>query len=509
MEPKTFAVFLSHNSEDKSAVEKIAIHLEDNASLRPWFDKWTLIPGEQWQRNLERGLNASSTCAVFVGKNGEGPWQKNEVDLALRKHVKSSNFRVIPVILPEAPTHPELPPFVEGHTWVDFSNGLDDDDALWRLECGIRGVPPGRGRPKSQSKQQVKKKIPGIVSERKVDFDQQNYIIPGGALGVDDSRFYIKRKFEDKIFKVVRSPNGMVNVCGAWQTGKTSLIYRIISSTYVLESNLRVALIDFQRISGQEFKSLDRIWFNIVSRIASKLKIKGWSKSDWDKSIMYDDNISNFLECVFLENDNPLLICFDEVDRVFNSKIKTDFFASVRSFYNSGKIDRRFKRLRWMLSTSSEPSFFIDDLNQSPFNVGYRVELCTFNKEEVEEFASRHGQYLRPDELNRIMDYVGGRPYLVHNLLYHIVQKSVPYEMLFDAESAGGAIFQDHLNHYLLKFQQDKSLKEAMKKVIFGKGCRDKKLEIRLKAAGLVQEDEHQKVIPLCKLYSDFFRKEL
>ena len=84
MAEKTYAVFLSFNSQDREAVEQIALYLADKAGLRPWFDQWELIPGEPWTRNLERGLEASSTCAVFVGKSGEGPWQIREVETALR-----------------------------------------------------------------------------------------------------------------------------------------------------------------------------------------------------------------------------------------------------------------------------------------------------------------------------------------------------------------------------------------------------------------------------------------
>lgn len=144
---KPYSVFLTFNSEDREAVEYFARYLADQARLRPWFDQWELIPGESWVRNLERGLAASDTCAVFVGKSGEGLWQKREVETALRQRVDLQEFRVIPVLLPDAPHQPVLPMFLSGNMWVDFrGKRLEDADALWRLECGIRGIDPGRGR---------------------------------------------------------------------------------------------------------------------------------------------------------------------------------------------------------------------------------------------------------------------------------------------------------------------------------------------------------------------------
>lgn len=147
-----YAVFLSYNGDDRESVEKLAVHLADRAGLEPWFDRWYLVPGEHWVRNMERGLKASGACAVFVGRSGEGPWQKPEVDAALRFQVSRPGFRVIPVLLPDAPAELELPHFLLGHTWVDFrGRGLEDDAALWLLECGVRGEPPLRGRPPAQA----------------------------------------------------------------------------------------------------------------------------------------------------------------------------------------------------------------------------------------------------------------------------------------------------------------------------------------------------------------------
>ena len=50
---ETFDVFLSHNSEDKPAVELIANRLQNEIGLNPFLDKWHLVPGEPWQEALE------------------------------------------------------------------------------------------------------------------------------------------------------------------------------------------------------------------------------------------------------------------------------------------------------------------------------------------------------------------------------------------------------------------------------------------------------------------------
>lgn len=146
---KFFDAFLSHNSKDKPEVEKIAESLTDSMGFNVFLDRWNLVPGEPWQEALETALNESMTCVVFVGPHIISPWQNEEMRSALSMRVSKKMLRVIPVLLPGAvkeEKESELPLFLQGLTWVKFSNDLTEEDALWRLECGVRGIPPGRNR---------------------------------------------------------------------------------------------------------------------------------------------------------------------------------------------------------------------------------------------------------------------------------------------------------------------------------------------------------------------------
>jgi hypothetical protein len=142
-----YDVFLSHNSQDKPAVERLAHRLTDEAGLQPFLDKWHLVPGEPWQEALEQALGQSRACAVFIGPRGISPWEHEEMRAAIEQRVADRAFRVIPVLLPgaERGERGRLPAFLTRATWVEFREGLDDADALHRLVAGIKGIPPGRG----------------------------------------------------------------------------------------------------------------------------------------------------------------------------------------------------------------------------------------------------------------------------------------------------------------------------------------------------------------------------
>lgn len=147
-EAKRFDAFLSHHSADKPVVEALARRLEDEAGLEPFLDKWHLIPGNPWQEELEHALDSSRTCVVFIGLGGIGPWENEEMRSALDERIKHDNFRVVPVLLPDAtmPSRGQLPRFLSRLTWVDFRSqeGVNNMDAFHRLVAGIRGVAPGR-----------------------------------------------------------------------------------------------------------------------------------------------------------------------------------------------------------------------------------------------------------------------------------------------------------------------------------------------------------------------------
>src|SRR5258708_3222868 len=138
-EDNIFDIFLSYNSADRAAVEQIAKQLEAHR-IRPWFDKWELIPGRSWQQALATQIKKTKSAAVFGGKAGIGPWHQMEMEAeALLRQFIDRQCPVIPVMLPGFIEKPELPIFLGNIQWVDF-NQIDDEP----LEHLISGI-PGHG----------------------------------------------------------------------------------------------------------------------------------------------------------------------------------------------------------------------------------------------------------------------------------------------------------------------------------------------------------------------------
>lgn len=128
-----FDVFLCHNNEDKGEIRDIYEILREKG-LKPWIDEDDLRPGLSWQRGLEEQIRTTKAAAVFVGKNGIGPWHEEEIE-AILMNFKKRKCPVIPVILSNCTLVPELPIFLGTRHWVDFRKTKPDPIAqlIWAI----------------------------------------------------------------------------------------------------------------------------------------------------------------------------------------------------------------------------------------------------------------------------------------------------------------------------------------------------------------------------------------
>ncbi len=134
--PKRYDAFLSYNSQDRPAVHEVAERLKGEG-LELYLEEWELAPGREFQPALAEGLRDSKACVVFLGPSGLGPWQKQELQVAIDLRARDEAFHVIPVLLPgtERPRRGDVAhlEFLINASWVEFLKTLDDERAFRRL----------------------------------------------------------------------------------------------------------------------------------------------------------------------------------------------------------------------------------------------------------------------------------------------------------------------------------------------------------------------------------------
>jgi TIR domain-containing protein len=78
-------VFLCHASQDKPAVHKLYERLAHEPWITPWLDVETLLPGQDWDRQITAAIQSSDVIIVALSKRSvskEGYVQK-EIRFAL------------------------------------------------------------------------------------------------------------------------------------------------------------------------------------------------------------------------------------------------------------------------------------------------------------------------------------------------------------------------------------------------------------------------------------------
>jgi hypothetical protein len=81
----------------------------------------------------------------------------------------------------------------------------------------------------------------------------------------------------------------------------------------------------------------------------------------------------------------------DEVDRIFqHPEVTVDFFGLLRAWYEEGKNQAVWQKLRLVISHSKEVYISLN-INQSPLNVGISIELPKLTQPQVRDLIERHG----------------------------------------------------------------------------------------------------------------------
>ena len=250
---------------------------------------------------------------------------------------------------------------------------------------------------------------------------------------------------------------------------------------------------DFQNFSESTLRNSENLIWEFCWKIAYILELEDEFEEYWEKRLQKKPDrdkkqvAHTFIERKILKETNcRLLIAIDEADRIFPYKeVSDEFFLMLRSWHEGANTNEIWENFKLAISYSTEAKLAITNLNASPFNVGEEARLYPFNGDQVSHLVQLHRINLTIEQINQLIEFLGGQPYLIRRALFSIASKEYTFESLMENAVSDQGPFSDHLRHHLINIKQFPELSQALKAIIQSEKCKNPIQAGRLLAAGL------------------------
>jgi hypothetical protein len=298
---------------------------------------------------------------------------------------------------------------------------------------------------------------------------------------------------------------------GANGLGKTSLLARGLQQAR--QAGAEVVLSDLQKLNAAHLESAEALCQRLAEWIADQLDLDVLPDEAWHPRRGASANLERYLRREVLGKvEAPIVWGLDEVDRLFECRFGTEIFRLFRSWHNERALapSGPWSRLTLVIAYATEAHLFIADLNQSPFNIGTRLELDDFAIEQVADLNRRHGAPLKSEaEVARFYELVSGHPHLVRLGLHEMASHSTNLAALESRASGEGGVFSDHLQRLRVLLARDPALCAVIREVLQGRPCPTPDSFYRLRSAGLVVGDSERNARLRCQLYARYLTRRL
>jgi hypothetical protein len=332
---------------------------------------------------------------------------------------------------------------------------------------------------------------------------------PDLSIVENSGSFYIVRtRLEKRCYEEIINPGMLIRIKSPDKMGKSFMMSRVLD--YVKKNGYRSAIIDLREANQEIFADINLFLKWLCAMVGDRLNIDRDPEEKWKKFLGANPNCTKFFENYFLSTtDRPLVIAFDNFDCIFDHpNIETDFCGLLRGWFEKVNTNKVWGNLRQIIVYSQE-SYAIKDINQSPFNVGLSVELGELNAVEMLALANAYQLSWTNQEIEQLMDSIGGHPYLAQRAFDRIAHQEISLDELLRNAPTEQGIYGAYLNERLQCLEEN-LLVNAMRKVV------DSDIPVRLTSKetfkldsmGLIERQGND-VESRCNLYRLYFKDRL
>ena len=235
-----------------------------------------------------------------------------------------------------------------------------------------------------------------------------------------DSAFYVERSpIESVCYETILKPGSLIRIKGAKWMGKTALIERILERA--ARQQQKTVYLDFSIVKREVAENSNRLWRWICLSMCQQLELN-LSKYDWYLSVS-DRHFTLFWNSILTEIKGDVVVALDNLDCLFAFEHTSAHLLNLlASWHDRGKTNSCWSKLKLVLSYSTKtPTPHVDN---SILNAGVPILLEEFSRDRVKMLADLYQIDLDELELSRIMNEVGGHPYLAKLAMWQMKAKS-------------------------------------------------------------------------------------
>lgn len=471
------------------------------------FIDTTIQVGEKWAERIQVAIKESDYLITFLSEHSvNSEMVVAEIETAHHHGKTYGKPAILPVRLNfNEPLVYPLSAYLNPLQWALWNKEADTPKLIAELKQAIAGghLLAGNAMAVTTFAKTGEEEIPTAFANIPLNLGSPEGTMP------HESIFYIERETDVEAVNALHEIQGVtITIKGPRQMGKSSLLTRLQADGK--EKNMRTAFIDFQLIENAAMENASVFYQQFCSLLSSEFEVGDRTEEYWKSPLGHVKKTTDYLQKHLLKEikDVQILLAMDEVERMFGSPFRSDFFSMLRSWHNNRARGGDWTRLNIALVTSTEPYQFIADLNQSPFNVGQVVELTDFTLGQVSALNYRHHSLLTETQVQQLYNLLGGHPYLTRRALYLVASQRDTFTEILDNACEDNGPFGDHLRNYLFRMGGQEKLKAGLMQVIKYQRCQDEHIFFQLRGAGLVKR-VGDKVISRNQLYADYFGKRL
>ena len=419
-----YDLFLSYHWRDHETVEAVAEALRDSG-IKPFLDRWYLVPGRRWVEVLEQTLSECRSVAIFLGPEGMGRWQQREKEYALDRQTRDPAFSVIPVLLQGA--DPALG-FLPLNTWVDLRQGRGPDK-IEVLVRAARGLPPG-----DDLKRSITNPLATICPYRGLSAFREE----------DEPFFYGREDFTGKLVAAVNK-SAFIPVVGASGSGKSSAVRAGLIPALRRAKDRRVWDMITLKPQAQPLQSLARALIPLLEPEMTEVQRLEQATNLADLLVTRKIELSALIDrCLERQpGTDQILLVIDQWEELYtlchDDNVRQGFIQQLIRGSKAGTLTV-ILTLRWDFVAKSRqdlPDQFADGI--VPISPMSRAEL----QRAIVEPARKVGLRFEEGLVERVLDDLGEEPGklpLLEFLLQELWKKRHGGDLLHEAYEAIGGV---------------------------------------------------------------------